>query len=125
MDVCRLSALLVILYGTMCAVTSAMSIPSSQLKDSAVELDSSENGALDEGRRASWLETRDLENDFKDLVFLTLQELAQEGRIDPRVVVDDSSLDTKEKRGRWQGFCFRRTKSGRFLPYICWKGDRK
>ena len=27
-----------------------------------------------------------------------------------------------EKRGRWQGFCFRRTKSGRILPYICWKG---
>ena len=38
MDVCRLSALLVILYGTMCAVTSAMSIPASQLKESGVEV---------------------------------------------------------------------------------------
>ena len=26
-----------------------------------------------------------------------------------------------EKRGRWQGFCFRRTRSGRRLPYICWR----
>jgi hypothetical protein len=25
------------------------------------------------------------------------------------------------KRGRHQGFCFRRTRSGRILPYICWK----
>ena len=40
------------------------------------QLDSSDNAALDEGRRASWLETRDLENDFKDLVFLTLQEVS-------------------------------------------------
>jgi len=31
--------------------------------------------------------------------------------------------DVREvKRGRWQGFCFRRTRSGRILPYICWKG---
>jgi len=128
MDISRLSALLVVIYGTLCAMTSAMSLPSSQLKDSASALESSENVGLDEGRRASWLETRDLESDFKDLVLLTLQELAQEGRIDPRVLVDEpmvNSLDTKEKRGRWQGFCFKRTKTGRFLPYICWKGDRK
>jgi len=39
-------------------------------------------------------------------------------------IYDDQGLDLRdeEKRGRWQGFCFRRTRSGRILPYICWKG---
>ncbi|ESO02208.1 hypothetical protein HELRODRAFT_161449 [Helobdella robusta] len=26
-----------------------------------------------------------------------------------------------EKRGRWQGFCFRRMRNRRMLPYICWR----
>jgi len=46
---------------------------------------------------------------------------------DNKVRYDDQDLDLRdvdaaEKRGRWQGFCFRRTRSGRILPYICWKG---
>lgn len=31
----------------------------------------------------------------------------------------------RSKRHRWQGFCFAKTRSGRFLPYICWKGEVK
>ena len=23
---------------------------------------------------------------------------------------------------RYQGFCFKKAKSGRFVPYVCWKG---
>jgi len=39
-------------------------------------------------------------------------------------IYDDQGLALRDavKRGRWQGFCFRRTRSGRILPYICWKG---
>lgn len=118
----RLSTVVAVILATLCAVVSSMSIPSDQLKDDSVQLDT-ENTGLDEGRRATWLETRDLEDNFKELVFLTMQELASEGRIDPRVLLDTQHKATK--RGRWQGFCFRRTKSGRYLPYICWKGDRK
>jgi len=33
---------------------------------------------------------------------------------------DEDSLDN-EKRGRFQGFCFRRSRTGRKLPYICWR----
>lgn len=72
-------------------------------------------------QRASWLPTRDTQSDFKNMVFMSLQELASEGRIDASVVKDN----TKPKRGRFQGFCFRKLRNGRYLPYICWKGDRK
>lgn len=126
MDI-RVASAVAVLLASLCAVTSAMSLPGSQLKDNSLDADSSM--PRDTSRRASWLETRDLEDDFKDLVYLTLQKLAEEGRVDPRVLpTQDEELDeehVQEKRGRWQGFCFRRTKSGRFLPYICWKGDRK
>lgn len=116
-----MSAVLALMFAALCAVSSGMSIAHSDLKDSDVQIDHNNKGEMDESRRANWLETRDLEDDFKDLIFLTMQELANEGRIDPRVMLAQS----KTKRGRWQGFCFRRTASGRFLPYICWKGDRK
>lgn len=79
-----------------------------------------DSAALDEDRRATWLSTRQMEDDFKELVFLAVQELSNEGRLDPAIVRERP----KTKRGRWQGFCFQRTSSGRFLPYICWKGDR-
>jgi hypothetical protein len=71
--------------------------------------------------RATWLETRNLESNFKQLVYLSLQELASEGRVDPQVLAER----LRDKRGRHQGFCFRKAKSGRFLPYICWKGENE
>jgi hypothetical protein len=74
-----------------------------------------------EERRATWLETRNLEENFKELVYLSIQELISEGRLSPQISAGETA--TAEKRGRHQGFCFRKTKSGRFLPYICWKGE--
>jgi len=83
--------------------------------------DELETGASDDERRATWLDTRDLKENFKDLVYLSMQELASEGLVSPDAVLSQP----QEKRGRHQGFCFRKTKSGRFLPYICWKdGDQ-
>jgi len=76
----------------------------------------------DEERRATWLETRNMEQNFKELVYLSMQELASEGLVNPDVVLSK----TVDKRGRHQGFCFRKTKTGRFVPYICWKdGDQE
>lgn len=122
----KLSTVLALLFAALCAVASSMSLPGDNLKDNSVQLD--DKAGLDEGRRATWLETRDVEADFKELVLLTLHELASEGRIDPRVLTETEAVNEEnevmEKRGRWQGFCFRRTKSGRIFPYICWKGDR-
>lgn len=112
MDGKNLSMGLLIAAACLCVVANAMSIPAD---DNPLKGDKE----LDE--RATWLDTRDLEDDFKELVFLAIQELGNEGRITP--VVSENSV--KSKRGRWQGFCFRRTRNGRFLPYICWKGDQK
>lgn len=75
-----------------------------------------EKSEEDEERRATWLETRNLEQNFKELVYLSINELASEGLLNPEIVAKQ-----QVKRGRHQGFCFRKTKSGRFLPYICWK----
>ena len=47
-------------------------------------------------------------------------QLASEGLINAEVI----GAQQADKRGRHQGFCFRKTKSGRFLPYICWKGGK-
>lgn len=115
MDV-KNAMLVALLAACLCVVANAMSIPQHD-DDNAIELPGEKE--LDE--RATWLDTRGLEDDFKELVFLALQELSNEHRISQ--IVEEPT--TKSKRGRWQGFCFRRTRNGRFLPYICWKGDRK
>nr|AAB40925.1 neuron-specific protein [Hirudo medicinalis] len=95
--------------------TFCSAIPSKKLNN-----ESSNLGVTDEETRATWLETRNLENNFKELVYLSLQELVAENRLNPEVLAESSRI---EKRGRHQGFCFKKTKSGRFLPYICWKGE--
>jgi len=118
----RLSLVIALLLAALGVVANALSLPTDDLKENDLQLDGADK-ETDEGRRATWLETRDLEDDFKELVYMVIQELANEHRIDPRVMI--SQNEAKEKRGRWQGFCFKRTRSGRFLPYICWKGDRK
>lgn len=118
MDARNASLLVVVLAACLCMVANAMSLPQAD-HEQELELGSPEKNELDE--RATWLDTRGLEEDFKELVFLALQELSNEHRISQ--IVEEPSK--KAKRGRWQGFCFRRTRNGRFLPYICWKGDRK
>lgn len=100
-----------------------MSLPS-ELQDNNVQMDAADEQEVGESRRATWLETRQLKDAFKDMLLTALNELIEEGEVAPGVVINQDQ-DTKEKRGRWQGFCFKRTRSGRFLPYICWKGDRK
>lgn len=92
---------------------------SKQTLDSIKEDDQIDQ-ANDEDRRATWLETRNLESTFKKLVYLSLQELVSEGRVDENVLTEKVP---RTKRGRHQGFCFRKSKTGRFLPYICWKGE--
>jgi len=117
MDGKNVSMALLILAACLCMVANAMSLP---VADHSNDIERGpKTDELDE--RATWLDTRGLEEDFKELVFLAIQELENEGRINPVV----NEQNTKSKRGRWQGFCFRRTRNGRFLPYICWKGDRK
>jgi hypothetical protein len=115
MDV-KASTMVAVLLAALCMVANAMNLPAA---DQSNELEMGpEKNELDE--RATWLDTRDLEDDFTELVYSAIQELANEKRI-----TDVITEKTKTKRGRWQGFCFRRTRNGRFLPYICWKGDRK
>jgi len=101
----------------LCISASAMSLPTNQeLKQYQVEEPES-----DPEERATWLDTRDIEEEFKELVGLAIEELIKEGRL-ADITPSDKQQTTMDKRGRWQGFCFRRTRSGRFLPYICWKG---
>jgi hypothetical protein len=73
-----------------------------------------------ERRRATWLDTRSTEDNFKELVYLSIQELIAEGRLSPRVNYGVSE-PPQDKRNKHQGFCFRKTRTGRYLPYICWK----
>lgn len=108
---------MMVVLGALC-VASAMSIPD-EVKHNELQVDD-EDGALQDKERATWLDTRDLEDEFKELVYLAVRELQNEGRLSDGVV----KSNPKDKRGRWQGFCFRRTRSGRFLPYICWKGGK-
>lgn len=108
------------LMATLCLLLStAVSAPTDDL--TADELEQARM-QRDEDRRATWLETRNLEENFKQLVYLSMQELASEGLVNPEVLTGET---TPDKRGRHQGFCFRKTRSGRFLPYICWKNGSR
>jgi len=97
---------------------SAATIGHNDLKDIKYEEPEEE---FDPEERATWLETRDIETEFKELVYMAVEELVREGRLADITAEPKSSID-KRTSNRWQGFCFRRTRSGRFLPYICWKG---
>jgi len=109
----------VAVFAALCLGASALSIPSQGAHD--IDERSYPDGAeLDQKERATWLETRDIEEEFKELVYLSMVQLISEGRFEDITGVEQSNK--VDKRGRWQGFCFRRTRSGRFLPYICWKG---
>jgi len=117
----RLHILAAILFVVALIETNALSLPSEDLE----EVGKSAQTETEEDKRATWLDTRDLESKFKELVYNALQQLSAEGKISPDVVPKAASNDVVDKRRRWQGFCFRKTRSGRFLPYICWKGGKK
>jgi len=100
-------------------------IPNGDVDMSELSPDMPEDIPLQKDPRATWLETKSLGNleteTRNDLVYLAITDLIKDGRLSHLIL---GSVDTmKDKRGRWQGFCFRRTRSGRFLPYICWKDD--
>jgi len=114
-ELLKISFLLLI----VCIVGNAMNIPNEPV-NSLPEIP--EDDASDEERRAMWLETRSLESRFNDLVYMSISSLVKDGRLS-NLVLGTDSMTMKDKRGRFQGFCFRRTRSGRFLPYICWKDD--
>jgi len=103
------SGLVLVLVGLVCML-SVQAMPA-DTETHAVE------AVGDVERRATWLETRDLEQEVVQVVYQSLKKLVEMGLVNPDAVVSK----TEEKRGRHQGFCFRKTKSGRFLPYICWK----
>jgi len=47
-------------------------------------------------------------------------QLIREGQVNPETISSEAG-ERVDKRGRQQGFCFRKTRTGRYLPYICWK----
>jgi len=111
--------------GAAFLLVALLSLLSNQIQGLPTEVKAleKESSANEDDRRATWLETRNLKDNFKELVYLSMQELASEGLVNSDVILGKQSQ--QEKRGRHQGFCFRKTKSGRFLPYICWKdGDQ-
>jgi len=99
------------------ALTCLLSCGVSSLPNDLKESDLEGVASKDENRRATWLETRDLEDNFEQLTLLSLRELINKGYVKADVLLDKA----EEKRGRHQGFCFKKTKSGKYLPYICWK----
>lgn len=72
---------------------------------------------------------------MKKVLLLALLKLSKEAREEKAAAelasandrtdsFDDQQQPLEErKRGRWQGFCFRKSRSGRIHPYICWKGS--
>jgi len=51
-------------------------------------------------------------------------QLVREGYVNPEAI-SGAADETAEKRGQQQGFCFRKTRTGRYLPYICWRKGKK
>jgi len=50
-------------------------------------------------------------------------QLVREGYVNPEAI-SSAPGETADKRAQ-QGFCFRKTRSGRYLPYICSKKGQK
>jgi len=50
---------------------------------------------------------------------MLVAQLIRDGQVNPETIPSDAGA-TVDKR-KQQGFCFRKTKTGRYLPYICWK----
>ncbi|XP_036357538.1 uncharacterized protein LOC115213793 isoform X1 [Octopus sinensis] len=74
-------------------------------------------------KRPKYMDTRDPQDIFKDLVYLTLQQLVSEGKVTPDVMTG-ADIGVPGKRGH-QGLCLRRTASQRFIAYPCWQSGSK
>ena len=55
-----------------------------------------------------------------DTAYTLVVQLIQEGHVNPETISVDAG-EAVDKRARRQGFCWRKTRTGRYLPYICWK----
>ncbi|XP_050388347.1 uncharacterized protein LOC126807648 [Patella vulgata] len=69
-------------------------------------------------KRPKYMDTREELSVLKDMVYITLQELAEEGKIDPEVL---TTHDQKAvvKRMKYMGICMRKTKYNALVPYPC------
>jgi len=104
---------------------NSTSIPQLESKQTEVETSTVfDDGHREiEGKNNSEESHNNNDDNFIQRVYEALQDLTRDGLVNPDVIVPQSN--PADKRGRHQGFCFRKTKSGRFLPYICWKeGDQ-
>lgn len=81
-----------------------------------------------EEKRPKYMDTRDLDF-FKELVYVSLQKLEKEGKINKYVLEKESIEDetdnedntgTVDKRNRHLRLCLRRNGSS-YIPYPCWR----
>lgn len=101
--------------------------------DTATELGNTQNFAVDDTYGSMRTADSERKENMKKLLLLALLKLAKENREhkaadELRLNGAEESSDgqlSEQKRGRWQGFCFRKSRSGRIHPYICWKGSDK
>lgn len=120
MELAELLKITVLLF-TLFVFGNPMTLPESEVNVPPEVPEDMDLPSLNEPR-ATWLETKSLKTQFTDLVYEAIEDLVKEGRLS-NLVLGEPTNAMKDKRGRFQGFCFRRTRSGRFLPYICWKDD--
>lgn len=74
-------------------------------------------------KRPKYMDTREPQDIFKDLVFLTLQQLVSDGKVNPEAITD-TDAGVPNKRG-YQGLCLRRTANQRYIAYPCWRTGSK
>lgn len=80
-----------------------------------------------EEKRPKYMDTRDLDF-FKELVYVSLQKLANENKINKFVLatdeesaeVTDDNDGSVDKRARHLRLCLRRSGSS-YIPYPCWR----
>merc|ERR1712142_58766 len=74
-------------------------------------------------KRPKCMDTREPQDIFKELLYLTLQQLVSDGKVNPEVITD-SANGVPSKRG-YQGLCLRRTANQRYIAYPCWRTGSK
>ena len=47
-------------------------------------------------------------------------QLIREGQVNPETISSNAG-ESVDKRGKQQGYCLRRSRTGSFLPYTCWR----
>ncbi|ESP04260.1 hypothetical protein LOTGIDRAFT_136572, partial [Lottia gigantea] len=69
-------------------------------------------------KRPKYMDTREELSVLKDMVYIVLQELAEDGKINPELfTIHDQKAVVK--RMKYMGICMRRTKYNAVVPYPC------